>query len=347
MTKAQIQTVQTPASGVNASIVAPAVTTEEAVKMWKAYQELKQKIVEDDDKQKIGDSEFLKKSYWRKLATFFNLTVEVQKEDKEQLGKTFVWHFTCKATAPNGRSAIGTGSCDIYEKAKLVNGKYVNSWGKPAVPNTLHNIRSTAETRAFNRAVSNLVGGGEVSAEEANGGEHTLSESKEASPPQTPSKKPVDDAEVVDPNEVDKALQAEEESAQDADREKKAKQLIEVIKLAKTPNELRAKVATDVRQQLLKWVPGVLKAYNEQMQKLGGAEEALEDDYPNRPNSNTKIKVGTKYYHYKHGITDSKPWAYFRPYSQEGSLMNMKTHAIWAGTSDFDELLKRYAGSQN
>jgi hypothetical protein len=32
--------------------------------------------------------------------------------------------------------------------------------------NTLHNTRSTAETRAFNRAVSNLVGGGEVSAEE-------------------------------------------------------------------------------------------------------------------------------------------------------------------------------------
>jgi hypothetical protein len=35
-----------------------------------------------------------------------------------------------------------------------------------AKPNSLHNIRSTAETRAFNRAVSNLVGGGEVSADE-------------------------------------------------------------------------------------------------------------------------------------------------------------------------------------
>ena len=96
-----------------------------------------------------------------------------------------MWNFACKATAPNGRSAIGTGSCSAFEKATIINGKpmqkgKVTEWGhtaggksypvawewEPAQPNSIHNVRTTAETRAWNRAVSNLVGGGEVSAEE-------------------------------------------------------------------------------------------------------------------------------------------------------------------------------------
>lgn len=158
------------------AIVMPAVSTEEALKAWKEYQDLKAAIVDKNvDVQIIDGKDFLKKSYWRKVATFFNLSVEVVKEKSEQVGKTFVWNFTCKAIAPNGRFAVGTGSCDAFEKSTLKDGKYMafnkktRSWyeGKP---NTIHNIRSTAETRAFNRAVSNLVGGGEVSAEEVSQG---------------------------------------------------------------------------------------------------------------------------------------------------------------------------------
>ncbi len=166
------------------AIVMPAVSSQEALKAWKAYEELKEAIVDKEhDIQVIQKKNFLKKSYWRKVATFFNLTVKVVEERHEQLGKTMVWYFTCEAIAPNGRSAVGTGSCDCFEKATLKNGKYVTEkvtrWEKvngrsipkekiwvDAEPNSIHNIRSTAETRAFNRAVSNLVGGGEVSAEE-------------------------------------------------------------------------------------------------------------------------------------------------------------------------------------
>lgn len=169
------------------NIVMPAVSSEQAVSAWNQYEDMKKAIQKDSDIQRIGDKDFLKKSYWRKVATFFNLNVEVVEEKHELLGKTVVWHFTVKATAPNGRFAIGVGSCDAYEKAELIDGKYmaidrnnVTEWGKtaqgksfpksfamkPAQPNSLHNIRSTAETRATNRAISNLVGGGEVSAEE-------------------------------------------------------------------------------------------------------------------------------------------------------------------------------------
>ena len=168
------------------AIVMPAVNGEQAVEAWNAYLDLKKKIVDKEvDVQEIDKKLFLKKSYWRKIATFFNLSVEVVEESRETLGHTFVWHFTCKAIAPNGRSSIGVGSCDAFEKAVLKDGKYmkkgrVTKWARTtdgksypeefewveATPNSIHNIRSTAETRAFNRAVSNLVGGGEVSAEE-------------------------------------------------------------------------------------------------------------------------------------------------------------------------------------
>lgn len=155
-------------------IVMPAVNAKEALAAWQAYLDLKEAIVDKKtDVQFIDGKPFLKKSYWRKTATFFNLNVEVVEEHSEKLGSTFVYHFSCKATAPNGRYAIGVGSCDAFEKAKMIDGKYMayNKYKKiwePAQPNSLHNIRSTAETRAFNRAVSNLVGGGEVSAEEIN-----------------------------------------------------------------------------------------------------------------------------------------------------------------------------------
>ena len=147
-------------------IVMPAVNAQQAVEAWTEYLKLKKAIVDrETDIQVIQGKEFLKKSYWRKVSTFFNLSVRKIDESHEVIGKTVVWHFTIEAVAPNGRTAVGTGSCDAFEKATLVNGKYM-SWGKEATPNSLHNIRSTAETRATNRAISNLVGGGEVSADE-------------------------------------------------------------------------------------------------------------------------------------------------------------------------------------
>lgn len=137
------------------SIVTPMVDAKQAIEAWDSYLELKKAIIKPDDVQAIQGKIFLKKSYWRKIATFFNLSVDVVTESKEtdDAGNT-TYHFVCKATAPNGRFAIGAGSCDVNEKGRA---------------NSIHNTRSTAETRAWNRAVSNLVGGGEVSAEEIDG----------------------------------------------------------------------------------------------------------------------------------------------------------------------------------
>lgn len=136
------------------SIVKPAVSAEGAIEAWNAYQNLKKQVLVEEDFQDIQGKQYPKKSAWRKLATFFNLSVDLVKEAeiKNEDG-TLDFDVTYRATAPNGRSVIGDGSCNSHEKGRV---------------NSRHNTRGTAHTRAFNRCVSNLIGGGEVSAEELN-----------------------------------------------------------------------------------------------------------------------------------------------------------------------------------
>lgn len=142
-----------------ASIVRPAVNPEEAIEAWHQYEALKKAIITSEDKQTLHGRDFLKKSYWRKCATFFNLTLEIESQDRviEDDG-SITFEVVYRATAPNGRMASGDGACNSHEK-KDRQGNLLD--------NSIHNTRGTAHTRAFNRAVSNLVGGGEVSAEEA------------------------------------------------------------------------------------------------------------------------------------------------------------------------------------
>jgi hypothetical protein len=102
--------------------------------------------------QNIRGKMFRKKMYWRAIATAFNLSLELVKEDRTEDGEDWGWLVTYRATAPNGRHADGDGSCFASEKSS----------GQDSV----HNVRAHAHTRAKNRAVADLVGFGEVSAEE-------------------------------------------------------------------------------------------------------------------------------------------------------------------------------------
>jgi len=113
-----------------------------------------------DQLQRIQDKVFRKKGYWRALSVAFSVTVTVERDERSVVGsldgdsENYCWTVTCRATAPTGRSVTGDGTCTASEKSR---GKLLA---------TEHNVRSHAHTRAFNRAVSNLVGFGEVSAEE-------------------------------------------------------------------------------------------------------------------------------------------------------------------------------------
>jgi hypothetical protein len=138
---------------------------------FSAYQQLQHTLDERmaDQVITIEGRKFRRKGYWRGVATAFNLSLELVEERREVHGTfedghdNFVFFVVYRATAPNGRAAIGDGACAALEKA---NRREANKWARLPWQATEHNVRSHAHTRAFNRAVSSLVGFGEVSAEE-------------------------------------------------------------------------------------------------------------------------------------------------------------------------------------
>lgn len=121
---------------------------------FEEYQKLQTKLdsAMPDCMMEIRGKNFRKKNYWRAIATAFNLSLELISERESANGDDWGFLVTYRATASNGRYADGDGSCFASEKGQ----------GQDSV----HNVRAHASTRAVNRAISNLVGFGEVSAEE-------------------------------------------------------------------------------------------------------------------------------------------------------------------------------------
>ena len=132
--------------------VRPLVSPEEAAQAWRAFKQLKQKLLDDSDYQRIGENKFIRKSGFRKLSVVFNLSDEIVEQEKTtREDDSFYWRIVTKVTAPNGRTSVGVGICDSKER----NFAHVE-----------HDVYSTAHTRAKNRATSDMVAGGVVSAEE-------------------------------------------------------------------------------------------------------------------------------------------------------------------------------------
>lgn len=138
-----------------------------AKKQWDAYQQLCRGILDDSDYQTIivkerdengkyvsTERKFKKKTAWQKLARAFNVdTSIVEKEfQRTKTGSIKEAYYCVRATLPNGRSVESDALCSRMEK------------GKSKVSD--HTIMATAKTRATNRAVSELIGAGEVSSDE-------------------------------------------------------------------------------------------------------------------------------------------------------------------------------------
>jgi hypothetical protein len=138
------------------SMIRPLATPEEALANWQAFQELKARLITKDDLQHVGGKDRITKSGWRKVAAVFGINVELIAERRipHEKGTGFVVECTVRAIAPNGRYNDGVGSFDSNERK---------------MAHLEHDVRATAYTRAANRAIADLVGGGEVSAEEVQG----------------------------------------------------------------------------------------------------------------------------------------------------------------------------------
>lgn len=134
-----------------------AIDIKQQIKEWKMYQELTKALLDESDYQVIptkdGVKKFKKKSAWRKYAKAFNISDKILDMNIDRNINGIVQEATVivEVEAPNGTKATGWGCCNRSEA----------NFKKPN-----HDIPSTAHTRAKNRAIADLIGAGEVTADE-------------------------------------------------------------------------------------------------------------------------------------------------------------------------------------
>jgi hypothetical protein len=132
--------------------VLPLASAEEARKGWAAYEALKAALLTSDDYQAIAGKQYIKRSGFRKIAVYFGLSDRILEQERvDRDDKSFTWRIVVEAKAPNGRISVGTSICDSNER------KFAH---------LEHDVLATAHTRAKSRAISDMIAGGAVSAEE-------------------------------------------------------------------------------------------------------------------------------------------------------------------------------------
>jgi len=159
------------------------INPDETVEMYKRYEQLKSDLLKPEDYQEQGGDSYITKSGWRKIATAFNVDVDVRRVERELEGGVIRYTVTAEATAPNGKTAVALGMAQSSESnfaetieledvedvkdepdVEKIDGKYRRVPTPAAVKE--HNVLTLASTRAKNRCISDCCGGGEVSAEE-------------------------------------------------------------------------------------------------------------------------------------------------------------------------------------
>ncbi|MFX0023747.1 MAG: hypothetical protein ACFE9S_15580 [Candidatus Hermodarchaeota archaeon] len=127
---------------------------EEIEFLIKRHKFVKTTLLDEHDIVNIKKNKYIKKSGWRKFINAFGISIELIDQKVYEKFNDKHAEVRVRAIAPNGQSVEGIGLkswSELYEK-------------------TIHNLIANAWTRAVNRAVSDLVGYGEVSAEELENG---------------------------------------------------------------------------------------------------------------------------------------------------------------------------------
>ena len=146
---------KSPAINQDQLILKPVADTQAIVDSWNEYQELKARLLIESDYATIQWKKLICKSWWRKLQTAFWISDKLISEKRNEYEGKVVFEVTVEVKAPNWRTAFWVWSCDSSER----------NFSKQE-----HDCRSVAHTRAKNRALSDLIGGWEVSFEEMTGG---------------------------------------------------------------------------------------------------------------------------------------------------------------------------------
>ncbi|HEY8536651.1 MAG TPA: hypothetical protein VIL25_09375 [Vicinamibacterales bacterium] len=128
-----------------------------------AYDRACRALIGPHDVHRASDGrEYKRKSAWRKLARWAGISTEIIRaerwwEDDPDGTRHYAARVVVRATAPWGQTAEAVGLCDTREAR-------FRSAGARA--KATHDVEATAATRATNRAISDLIAAGEVSAEE-------------------------------------------------------------------------------------------------------------------------------------------------------------------------------------
>lgn len=176
---------------------------------WEQYQELTKTLLTKDDYQKIGKKKFKKKSAWRKYMRAFGLTEVVPQKadgtpDLDQVVQVLEraddgYPLYCRSISivedAQGRRAIGYHEVHVKERccpADCYKAQYRDHNCCPEdCDGRRHfshpgDIPATAHTRAKNRAISDLIGAGEVSFEEMVGQDGSGAPRSASQPPPRP-----------------------------------------------------------------------------------------------------------------------------------------------------------------
>ena len=187
------------------------VDVESAKAFMDNYQDVCKALLDKSDYQKIGANKFKKKSAWRKIATAFNISDDIVEKEiiRDENHQIISARYEVLATAPNGRHGIGTASCSIFDKVKNSDEEMPSNFElRKRFNNAENDVIGTAHTRAKSRAISDLVGMGEVSAEEI--GEETSTKKSVSIKPKAAPKTKAKEPKKEKPNKgIDEAIEVE------------------------------------------------------------------------------------------------------------------------------------------
>lgn len=131
-------------------LVVPVMPNEQIMEAWKNFRDLKLRLLDASDFVLVNGQPLAKKSAFRKLALAFGISTELVREERIETQDGTAYLLTIKAIAPSGRFMTAAASCHANERP----------FTKPS------DVRATAETRATNRAIANLIGWSAPSVEE-------------------------------------------------------------------------------------------------------------------------------------------------------------------------------------
>ncbi len=154
-------------------LVRPIASVDAIVEAFDRLQEIKRRLLVKDDFVDIGGKPVIRKSGLRKIKAAFGLDQKLLSEERRDLDEAGEFEYTAHVvvTAPNGTFVEAKSSCSTIEpfgiRQKESTRKLIKDPNRKVVPEMIvFAVRGMAQTRAYNRAISDLIGGIDTSAEE-------------------------------------------------------------------------------------------------------------------------------------------------------------------------------------